>query len=214
MSMDMPDFDSFSFTSRGVPALTVHTLPALAPNYHTDLDDGREAPGDLVPRLVGFVVRLAGMVLEKRLSPMAVVEEAARRVGDRAPLEALELVHRLRGFVEKYGVAAARAAARMLVRPLAQYRVGGFFKAEVLAEAEAWRQLLSLRRGIMGSLGVIVEPGVERVLPHIPRRVHGSLRDVEASVAAALAEACRGYNDALSSAIAVLEQGGGGRQHI
>ena len=53
---DHTDFDSFSYTMHGVPALTINNLKEITHIYHTDLDDGREVPETTIRSVLELVI--------------------------------------------------------------------------------------------------------------------------------------------------------------
>lgn len=53
---DHADFDSFSYTIHGIPALTINNLKEIMHIYHTDLDDGREVSETTIRTALGLVI--------------------------------------------------------------------------------------------------------------------------------------------------------------
>jgi len=92
---DHMDFDSFSYTLRGVPALTINTLDAIGPVYHSNHDDGRGFNYELLNTLVDVVDSFIACLETSRPSYKALVEHVKERVGDDAPVEARILVAKL-----------------------------------------------------------------------------------------------------------------------
>lgn len=53
---DHTDFDSYSYTAKGIPALTIHNLDEMKYIYHTDLDDGREVGDHIISEALRVLV--------------------------------------------------------------------------------------------------------------------------------------------------------------
>ncbi len=204
ISVDSPYFDSFSFSIHGVPALTIHTLPELTPNYHTTMDDGRDVPPRTLETLVAVGLDIARALLSHGVEPGGLKHYAYTRLGEDLPLEGEEFLHRLSGYIDRYGERFAREATRVFFAPLAQYEINGLFTADYFPETEIAKQIRILRgdhvEGIV--LGELIEPGRERVLPHIPRIVPQGMVDETLHAAShALLNVFKHYNRALSMVV-------------
>ncbi len=152
ISIDIPYFDSFSFTQAGVPALTIHTLDELKVNYHTNLDDGKEVDQEVLTKLYELTYDIArrlgnaegydleGYLLEYRNQ----VKEIE------LPLEARILENKLVQILynkEKINVRKlVHILTKHLIKPVASHRIGGFLTAMFIPEVLILKQLEEIQK--------------------------------------------------------------------
>lgn len=99
IELDMPYFDSFMFTINGVPALTIHTFRELLPNYHTNLDDGKEVDSNTINLLRNIVYTILNQITQDDIYDLSGFSiELEKTIGDLRdkPLEALVLLYKFK----------------------------------------------------------------------------------------------------------------------
>jgi len=92
---DSMDFDSYSYTLHGVPALTLNTFDELKPIYHSTLDNGSTADLSLIPHTTQVIMDLIKCFTNKKPSYSSLIQYLLDRFGEKAPLEMRILLSKL-----------------------------------------------------------------------------------------------------------------------
>lgn len=121
IELDSPYFDSFMFTLNGVPALTIHTLPELRLNYHTNLDDGEEVSIETITLLNKFVEDLVYTIGDNDVHGVeGFYREVYKNLHDyeNAPLEARILLNKFKQLVSSVDKLDLKKTIRLLSKKL------------------------------------------------------------------------------------------------
>ncbi len=192
IEMDKPLFDSFSYTLNGILSLTLHTHQELRFNYHTNLDDGRECPQDLIDYTIHIVSQVIGIVDKKDFkelvslsSPAYFIEKEVVLKKDRWPIELRILIKKLyeldslankvdtRKFIELF--------TKSFIKPVANYRINGCFSTYIFPKLLIANDISCIldKQCSYEAIGERMEPGIEKHLPYIPLNyvVEGVYRD-------------------------------------
>jgi len=133
---DHTDFDSFSYTLQGVPAITITTISNLRPVYHSSIDIGVENDPNIVSSAVELAWKLVECINRERPRYKLLVDYIKERLGDQIPLEGkilvskLENIHKLLGDERKSIELATRSLTRVVYIPGLELK----FTADLLAD--------------------------------------------------------------------------------
>lgn len=92
---DHTDFDSYSYTIHGVPAITLHTFKEMKHIYHTDLDDGSEVHEHVIKNVLETLIDTIKCINSNRPKYMHITRYIKEKLGEKAPLEARNLLLKL-----------------------------------------------------------------------------------------------------------------------
>jgi len=92
---DHMDFDSFSYTLSGVPAMTITTLNTIKPVYHSSVDDGMAVEPGIVERAAELAWRILECVDAVKPSYKHLADYVKARLDDSIPLEGRVLIAKL-----------------------------------------------------------------------------------------------------------------------
>ncbi len=98
---DYMDFDSFSYTLHGVPALTINTLDNMEEIYHSNYDDGRGFQYNVLNKSIETALELLRCIVHEKPRYNLLVNYIKTRMGDKIPLETRILVSKLETLGEK-----------------------------------------------------------------------------------------------------------------
>ncbi|MCS7128223.1 MAG: M28 family peptidase [Desulfurococcaceae archaeon] len=205
-TVDQPMFDSYSFTTVGVPALTLHTFNELKPNYHTNLDDGREWPPNLVEKVVEAISSLLKTVDSYNINELYKLDVSTfinDLLGD-APVETLILLMKLRELKNLEGKVAidrfVRDFTKNFIKASSDCRLGGRTLSSITPEIYLLSELIKeVREGLVGEVEVSVI-GAEEVLFNAYVNTHTQL-EVLKSMYVTMASVARKYLDYLNNIV-------------
>jgi len=92
---DHMDFDSFSYTLSGVPAMTITTLNTIKPVYHSNADDGSTAEPGIVEKTAELAWRILVCLNAVKPSYKHLIDYVKGKLGDGIPLEGRVLIAKL-----------------------------------------------------------------------------------------------------------------------
>ena len=98
---DHMDFDSFSYTIHGVPALTITSLESMDPIYHSNHDDGRDFNYEVLEKTVNTVIDLIKCFDNNRPRYDALINHVRGELGDDVPLEVKVLMTKIEALGDK-----------------------------------------------------------------------------------------------------------------
>ncbi len=182
LGLNEPIFDSFSYILNGVPAVTFHTHEELRPNYHTNLDDGKEASpqidkyvAQILVKFIEFIdSRPYGKIIEPNIGFF--IEKEILLPKESWPLELRILVKKLSEIDRIIGLIDLRCFVKKVIKhfldPVANYRIGGCFSVKIAPELLVANDIAFLEYNKLHEcLGERIEPGEERALPSISSSV-------------------------------------------
>lgn len=145
---DNPYMDSISFSTAGVPSLSIHSLDHFHQDYHTDADD----LGLMQPAFIDAAYRVYRRLLSHLLSSEAPIDygEAARSLymelaKGSYPLEVLSAAYRLHRLIATRPEAGARAFRELLRAHYRPYLDGDYKHGTASFKAALFPQLLVFR---------------------------------------------------------------------
>lgn len=205
-TVDQPMFDSYSFTTVGVPALTLHTFNELKPNYHTNLDDGREWPPNLVEKVVEAISSLLKTVDSYNTNELYKLDVSTfiNDLLSDAPVETLILLMKLRELKNLEGKVAidrfVRDFTKNFIKASSDCRLGGRTLSSITPEIYLLSELIKeVREGLVGEIEVSVI-GAEEVLFNAYVNTHTQL-EVLKSMYVTMASVARKYLDYLNNVV-------------
>jgi Iap family predicted aminopeptidase len=92
---DYTDFDSYSYTLNGIPALTLHTLKEMKHIYHTNLDNGSEVYDYTIARALNTLINTIKCVNNNKPKYKYLIEYIRGKAGEKLPLEGRVLISKL-----------------------------------------------------------------------------------------------------------------------
>ncbi len=206
VTVDQPIFDSYSFTTVGVPALTLHTFNELKPNYHTNLDDGREWPSNLVEEVVEAIDSLLKTVNSYDINELYGLDVSTfiNDLPSDAPVEAAVLLMKLRELKHLEGKVAVnrfvREFTKNFIKASTDRRLGGRTISSIAPEIYLLSELIKeVGEGVVGEVGASII-GVEEVFFSAYASNHTRLELLK-SIYVTMASAAKKYLDCLSNIV-------------
>lgn len=206
VTVDQPIFDSYSFTAIGVPALTLHTFNELKPNYHTNLDDGREWPSNLVEKVVEAIDSLLKIVNSYNINELYRLDVSTfiNDLSSDAPVETLILLMKLKELKHFEGKVVVNAFVREFtknfIKASSDHRLGGRTLSSIAPEVYLLSELIKeVREGLVGEIDVSII-GADEALFNAYVSTYTKL-EVLKSMYATMASIARKYLDCLSNVV-------------
>ncbi len=133
---DYADFDSFSYTMKGIPALTLHSLPYMKHIYHTDLDDGREVLDKTISVSREIIIKIVECVAKKKTALKDIASYLKSLIGDPIEPELRSLIARIEMLdnVVRNMNTSIRIATQLLTRVTYMPILDGVFSSELLSD--------------------------------------------------------------------------------
>ncbi len=178
LGLNEPIFDSFSYILNGIPAITFHTHEELKHNYHTNLDDGKEAPPQIDKYVAQILIKFIefidsrshreivepniGFFIEKEI----ILPKESWPLELRILIKKLSEVDRIDSLIDLK--CFVKKMIKQFLKPVANYRVSGCFSVKIAPELLVANDIAFLEYGELHEcLGDRIEPGEEKVLPSI-----------------------------------------------
>ncbi|ABN70259.1 aminopeptidase Iap family-like protein [Staphylothermus marinus F1] len=132
---DYTDFDSYSYTLHGIPAMTLHTFKEMKHIYHTNLDDGSEVYDHIITNALETLDDTVRCINNNMPKYKHITKYIKEKLGDKAPLEARNLVSKLETINNKIN---EEASIRIITRELSSIiyvpSLDGLFTSDLLAD--------------------------------------------------------------------------------
>ncbi len=206
VTVDQPIFDSYSFTAIGVPALTLHTFNELKPVYHTNLDDGREWPSNIVEEVVEAIGSLLKTVNSHDINELYGLDVSTfiNDLSSNAPVEAAVLLMKLRELKHLEGKVAVnkfvKEFTKNFIKASSDRRLGGRTISSIASEIYMLSELIKeVEGGFVGEVDVGVIGDEEAFFNAYVSNY--SRLEVLKSMYVAMASAARKYLDCLSNIV-------------
>lgn len=150
---DYTDFDSFSYTMKGIPALTLHSLPYMKHIYHTDLDDGREVLDKTISVSGEILVKMIECVAKKKIAVKELASHLKSLIGDPVEPELRSLIARIETLDNVIGnqYTSIRIATQLLTRVTYMPVLDGVFSSELLSDIIEAKKLVENINKYIGS---------------------------------------------------------------
>ncbi|MEM2854802.1 MAG: M28 family peptidase [Desulfurococcaceae archaeon] len=206
VTVDQPIFDSYSFTTIGVPALTLHTFNELKPNYHTNLDDGREWPSNLVEKVVEAIGNLLKIVNSYNTNELYRLDISTfvNDLSSEAPVETLILLMKLKELKHFEGKVAVdtfvREFTRNFIKASSDHRLGGRALSSITSEIHLLSELIrEVKEGLVGEVDASII-GADEALFNAYVSTYTQL-EVLKSMYVTMASIARKYLDRLNNVV-------------
>jgi len=141
---DSMDFDSFSYTLHGIPALTINTFDSMKHIYHTDLDNGLGFDRKIMDKTVDLILDLIECVENIPPKYSAIIDYLKNIFGEKIPLETKIVISKLESLGEKIGDENKRI--RLVTKRFTStaYILGlkPYFRNDILGDLIAMKELI------------------------------------------------------------------------
>ncbi len=196
---DHTDFDSFSYTMKGIPALTINNLLEMKHIYHTNLDDGEEVSGDTINKALTIADEIIKCVNRCKPRYSKIIEYLKRN--NHYPSEYRNLVGRLENLGKIIPDENKRIRITTEILTAVSYIPGidGLFEADLLGDIKLIVNLLENLKNNTGKRIRVKAVDREQILDISP--THYNLDELEKALNYALRQRIQYYHRQLDEAI-------------
>ncbi len=142
---DHTDFDSYTYTMHGIPALTMHNLFEMKHIYHTNLDDGREVGDHIITEALNTLIDMTKCVARNKTSYERLMSRMREELPQPPNPEQAALIGRLENLDKLISNESTRIRLATRLASTISYipSLDGVFYSEMFSDLRIIRELMA-----------------------------------------------------------------------